>query len=115
MIKISISSDERKELEQFRRLSSSKDSEKVLMILLCSEGQKVNQIATVLKRNPHTVRDWLKRYKESGIKGLNCSLCVNQKGAYITPQTNFTCSKRNSACSKANTLPSQKARSHPNR
>lgn len=71
MIKISISSDEREELEQFRRLSSSKDSEKALMILLCSEGQKVDQIATVLKRNPHTVRDWLKRYKESGIKGLS--------------------------------------------
>ncbi|GEM_PF-3957359 len=47
MIKISISSDEREEIEQFRRLSSSKDSEKALMMLLCSEGQKVNQIATV--------------------------------------------------------------------
>lgn len=71
MLKISITSDERKELEQFRRLSSSKDSEKALIILLCSEGQKVNQIATALKRNPHTVRDWLRRYKKSGIKGLS--------------------------------------------
>ena len=70
MIKISITSDERKELGQFRRLSSSKDSEKALMILLCSEGQKVDQIATSLKRNP-TVRDWLRRYKESGTKGLS--------------------------------------------
>jgi transposase len=70
MIKISITSDERKELEQFRRLSSSKDSEKALMVLLCSEGQKVDLIASTLRRNPHTVRNWLRRYKKSGIKGL---------------------------------------------
>jgi len=34
MKKISISSDDRKKLKQFRRLSSLKDSEKALMILL---------------------------------------------------------------------------------
>ena len=71
MIKVSIDPDKRKELEQFRRLSSSKDSEKALMVLLCSEGQKVDQIASTLKRNPHTVRDWLRRYIKSGIKGLS--------------------------------------------
>jgi transposase len=71
MIKVSINPDERKELEQFRRLSSSKNSEKALMVLLCSEGQKIDHIANTLKRNPHTVRDWLSRYKKSGIKGLN--------------------------------------------
>ncbi|MBA3006212.1 MAG: IS630 family transposase [Desulfocapsa sp.] len=71
MIKVSINSDERQELEQFRRLSSSKDSEKALMILLCSEGHNVNHIAGTLKRNPHTIRDWIKRYKNSGIKGLS--------------------------------------------
>lgn len=70
MIKISITSDERIELEQFRRLSSSKDSEKALMVLLSSDGQKVSQIASALKRNQHTVRNWLRRYKELGIKGL---------------------------------------------
>ena len=32
---------------------------------------KVSQIAQTLKRNPHTVRDWLKRYNDSGLKGLN--------------------------------------------
>jgi transposase len=71
MVKISITSDECKELGQFRRLSSSKDSEKALMILLCSEGRKVDQIATSLKRNPHTVRDWLRCYKKSGTKELS--------------------------------------------
>ncbi len=36
------------------------------------KGKKVSQIAETLKRNPHTVRDWLKRYNAAGLKGLNC-------------------------------------------
>jgi transposase len=71
MIKVSINTDERNELEQFRKLSSSKDSEKALMVLLSSEGNDIEHIATTLKRNPHTVRDWIKRYKSLGIKGLS--------------------------------------------
>ena len=71
MIKVSITKEQQKELEQFRSLASSKDSEKALMVLLSSEGKKVSQIAQTLKRNPHTVRDWLKRYNDSGLKGLN--------------------------------------------
>ena len=70
MIKIQLSQEGRVELESFRRQASSKDSEKALMILMSSEGQSVPQIARVLKRNPHTVRDWLKRYRSHGIKGL---------------------------------------------
>jgi transposase len=71
MIKVSITKEQQKALEQFRSLASSKDSEKALMILLSSEGQKVSQIAKTLKRNPHTIRDWLKRYNADGIKGLS--------------------------------------------
>ena len=71
MIKVSISSTQRKELEQFRALASSKDSEKALMVLLSSEGKRVSEISQTLKRNPHTVRDWLKRYNSSGTKGLS--------------------------------------------
>lgn len=70
MIKVSIDKQQRIELESFRGLASSKDSEKALMVLLSSEGQKVSQIAKALKRNPHTVRDWLKRYSKSGLHGL---------------------------------------------
>ena len=70
MIKISISEEQRKELTKFRLLASSKDSEKALMVILSSEGRKVSEIAKTLKRNPHTVRDWLKRYIASGITGL---------------------------------------------
>ena len=71
MIKVHITNAQRKELEQFRTLASSRDSEKALMVLLSSEGKTVAQIAESLKRNPHTVRDWLKRYNNKGIEGLN--------------------------------------------
>jgi len=70
MIKVSIDTEQQKELERFRALASSKDSEKALMVLLSSEGRNVSQISKALKRNPHTVRDWLKRYNIDGIKGL---------------------------------------------
>ncbi len=70
MIKVSINTEQQKELERFRVLASSKDSEKALMLLLSSEGKNVSQISKALKRNPHTVRDWLKRYNLDGIKGL---------------------------------------------
>lgn len=71
MIKVSINKEQQKELERFRALASSKNSEKGLMVLLSSEGKKVSQIAGMLKRNPHTVRVLLKRYNASGIKGLS--------------------------------------------
>lgn len=70
MIKVSITNEQQKELNQFRALASSRDSEKALMVLLSSEGKTVAQISESLKRNPHTVRDWLKRYNANGIKGL---------------------------------------------
>ena len=71
MIKVSITKEQQKELVQFRSVASSKNSEKALMVLLSSEGEKVSQIAKALKRNPHTVRDWLKRYNADGLKGLS--------------------------------------------
>ena len=40
MITVSITKEQRKELEQFRVLASSKNSEKALMSLLSSEGKK---------------------------------------------------------------------------
>ena len=71
MIKIRLSDSQREELNRFRRQASSKDSEKALMVLMSADGLSVPQIAVTLKRNPHTVRDWLKRYKRKGLKGLS--------------------------------------------
>ena len=61
---------QKEELEKIRKFASSPESEKALMVLLNSKGIKVGKIASRLKRNPHTVRLWLKRYSEVGIDGL---------------------------------------------
>jgi len=71
MLKIRLSNEQRLELKKFRKQASSKDSEKALMTLLSNNGKSVPEIALLLKRNQHTIRDWLKRYKTQGIKGLN--------------------------------------------
>jgi len=71
MIKVQLKEPQRRELENFRRQASSKDSEKALMILLNADGAKVPGIAGLLKRNSHTVRLWLKRYAEKGLPGLS--------------------------------------------
>lgn len=70
MLKIELSKEQKIELENFRKLASSKDSEKALMILMSSEGKYVPEISKTLKRNPRTVRDWIKRYAKLGIHGL---------------------------------------------
>lgn len=71
MIRVQVSPEQRLELEKFRRQASSKDSEKALMVLLNADGQSVGAISTMLKRNPHTVRDWLKRYQKNSLAGLS--------------------------------------------
>lgn len=70
MIKTQLSEAQRKELDFFRRQASAKDSEKALMVLMNADGETVKQIARTLRRNPHTVRDWLKRYQARGLAGL---------------------------------------------
>lgn len=70
MIRISITTQEKQELQRVRKHASSVNSEKILMVLMNSNGDSAPVIAKKLKRNAHTVRDWLKRYKRDGIKGL---------------------------------------------
>jgi transposase len=71
MIKVQLTQEQRTELENFRRQASSKDTEKALMVLMSADGRSVGDISTTLKRNPHTVRDWLKRYQKKGLVGLS--------------------------------------------
>ena len=70
MLKIQLSSEQQAELKNYRKQASSKDSEKALMVLLSNDGKSVSEISSILKRNQHTIRDWLKRYKIKGTKGL---------------------------------------------
>ena len=72
MIKVTVNKKQRVELEKIRHQASSKNSEKALMVLLNGDdGKTVSEISNILKRNPHTVRNWLKRYKEKGLSGLS--------------------------------------------
>lgn len=70
MIRIMLSPEEKQELEQFRGQASSKKSEKALMLLMNAEGLSAKKIGKRIKRNAHTVRTWLKRYKTAGLEGL---------------------------------------------
>jgi len=70
MIFVRLTESEKKELEEFRKQASSKNSEKSLMVLMSHDKKSPVDIGSLLKRNPHTVRLWLKRYIESGIEGL---------------------------------------------
>jgi len=70
MIRISVSKAEREKLIKLREGGISEDSEKILMVLLSDQGKSPIDIAKQLQRNPHTVRDWLKRYQNDGIAGF---------------------------------------------
>jgi transposase len=71
VIKIILSNEKRHELVEYRGQVSNKNAENALMILLNSEGKSSVKISEILKRHPHTVRMWLKRYIKYGIKGLD--------------------------------------------
>jgi transposase len=71
MIKVKLTTEQQLKLESFRKQASSKDSEKALMVLLSNDGKSVSKIALMLRRNQHTIRDWLKRYGAQGINGLS--------------------------------------------
>ncbi len=70
MIKIKLNEEEVVTLKRLRRQASSKDSEKILMVLLSHEGLSPPAIAKRLQRHPHTVREWLRRFQSQGTKGL---------------------------------------------
>jgi len=70
MIRVQINQEERDLLQRFRGQSSSKNSEKALMVLLNADGESAVKISGRLNRNPHTVRFWLKRYLAEGVEGL---------------------------------------------
>lgn len=71
MIRIEISDEQKKELETIRSTGSSANAERALMVLLNADGESPPAIAERLKRHPHTVRDWLRRYQERGVSGLS--------------------------------------------
>jgi transposase len=70
MIRASLTQEQISELKKYRATAQSENAERALMVLLSHDGKSPITIAKDLKRHPHTVRDWLKRYNEHGIDGL---------------------------------------------
>jgi len=71
MIQVKLSEGDQRKLEGYRGQASSKNSEKALMVLMSNGGKSAVEISRILKRHPHTVRMWLKRYQQEGIRGLD--------------------------------------------
>lgn len=70
MIRITLSPDQRRQLEQGRRYQSQ-IAERCHYVLLNNQGHSVPQIAKRLERAEQTVRAWLKAYQREGIAGLS--------------------------------------------
>lgn len=71
MLRVTLSSKEEKALVRLRNQTGDPRSERALILLLSHQGANPVEISRQLKRNPHTIRLWLKRYLKDGIEGLN--------------------------------------------
>jgi transposase-like protein len=59
--------EDRKEIEKLRK--KEKDARiysRYLMLLWLDDGRSVDEVATLLDRDPSTVRKWLKLFKKKG-------------------------------------------------
>ena len=57
-------------LSEYRRAKTGRKKERLLMVLLSLEGQRVRKIAQIVKRNVQTVRYWLNRWNIDSLIGL---------------------------------------------
>jgi len=70
MIRVHITDDQRRELEQVSRQAVGRVALRAQMVLLAARGYRVPQIAEIHDRGQDVVRLWLHRYKEEGVRGL---------------------------------------------
>ena len=70
MIHIDLLPEQRDALAKARRIRSSNLAERCLAVLLSDQGQRVPAIAASMGRHEHTIRSWLKAYRQDGIEGL---------------------------------------------
>ena len=70
MIRMSLSTEEKANLNQLRLIKKSNIGERAYYVLLSDEGKSVKEISKQLSRNAHTIRLWLSRYIDKGIIGL---------------------------------------------
>ena len=79
MIRVQLKDEERKQLVEYRQRASAENSERALMVLMNYDGASADKIAETLKRHPHTVRTWLKRYQGDGNRGFDAEICTGAK------------------------------------
>jgi hypothetical protein len=70
VVKIVLSAEAKKTLEDLQHNGSGLMRERSLAILHCSAGKKILWIAHALNRRPLTVRRWIDAYLKNGIEGL---------------------------------------------
>lgn len=71
MIRLQLNQEEKESLIRVRSQTSNGLSERALIVLMNVEGKSVAEISAQMKRHPHTVRYWLKRFHAHRMKGLN--------------------------------------------
>lgn len=70
MIRVNLNIKEKKVLKELRKYHRGAISERVQYLLLSGEGKSIEEISQQTNRHPHTIRMWLKRYLQGGIKML---------------------------------------------
>src|SRR5690242_2369245 len=71
MIRIHLSAEDRRAVEQVSRQAVGRVALRAQMVLLCGRGYTVPQIAQIHDCGEDVVRTWLHRYQEAGIAGLD--------------------------------------------
>jgi len=70
MIKMDLTDDQRRELQEASRQAVGRVALRAQMVLLCARGYRVPQIAQIHDCGEDVVRLWLHRYAQEGIAGL---------------------------------------------
>lgn len=70
VIRIKLTSEQRKELREFARRAIGRVSERAHFVLLSDKGKSVPEIAEWMDYSAETVYSWLERYRAEGIAGL---------------------------------------------
>jgi transposase len=70
MLRLDVSDEERRELQQISRQAVGRVALRAQMVLLCARGYRVPPIAQIHACAEEVVRLWLHRYTEDGSAGL---------------------------------------------
>ncbi len=70
MMRMQITDEQRRELEQVSRQAVGRVALRAQMVLLAGRGYRVPRIAEVHACGQDLVRLWLRRYQEEGVRGL---------------------------------------------